>query len=191
MQNPYLSPQSSAEIPEEDIPRLKALYTRREFIGREESILTMSLLCLLTGVAVLGIPIIWMAEGRPALAPPEDWNLDYVRPQMFSIAMNLIAPLLSSAILLAAGWNLRRFNTSGRVLGSMVSVMTVLVLFPIGLLIGGYFLFILHETKGRAVFSRDYLAVVAATSDLKASASRWPWVLAFLLTIRVILSIFD
>jgi len=73
--------------------------------------------------------------------------------------------VLLTALCFWTGIGLRRLDPRVKLAATLLTVM-LLVCFPVGTLIGGYILWLLHSEKGQRIFAPDYPAIVAATPHI-------------------------
>lgn len=79
---------------------------------------------------------------------------------------------LPLALMLAAGYGyagflLRRLDARARYAATLMGGLGLLA-FPVGTVLNGYVLFLVHAKSGRTVLSPEYRAVVAATPEYRA-----------------------
>jgi hypothetical protein len=65
-----------------------------------------------------------------------------------------------------SGWLLRRLDTRARYTASLLAVIALMAL-PIGTVLGGYVLYLVHSKKGRTILSPEYREVIAATPEFQ------------------------
>jgi hypothetical protein len=65
-----------------------------------------------------------------------------------------------------SGWLLRRLDTRARYTASLMAVIALMAL-PIGTVLGGYVLYLVHCKKGRTILSPEYREVIAATPEFQ------------------------
>lgn len=96
--------------------------------------------------------------------------------------------LCLSAALIILGRCLRRLNPKAIMPTTIVAGIGLLG-FPIGTLINGYILYLIHSEKGKMVFSSDYKAIMQATPHLRPGKNWAFWAIvafviaAFLMTL--------
>lgn len=88
--------------------------------------------------------------------------------------------LLLAVIYFVVGRMIRRLNSKAVTPATILSAIGLLG-FPLGTLINGYALYLIHCQKGQVVFSENYKAVVAATPHIKSKTSWFIWFLFILL----------
>ena len=94
--------------------------------------------------------------------------------------------LLAMALIYAVvGRWFRTLNPKARVPATILSVIGLLA-FPLGTLINGYILYLIHAKKSKVVFSADYQAVIAATPEIKYKTSLFVWILVGFLAVVLI-----
>ena len=69
-----------------------------------------------------------------------------------------------------SGYLLRRLDMRARYAASMMAVLGMLAV-PIGTILNGYVLWLVHSKKGRVVISPEYREVVAKTPQIKCRAT--------------------
>ena len=146
---------------------------RRE-LGSHERLVRVSALYL----AVFGsVSCIWV------VVKPMSMTLGTIDAGWFYTGRAL--PLAAGVLWLYAAWQAQRFTRAGQVLATLASVLGLWSV-PLGTLIGGSMLWILHSAQGRAVFSARYRAAMAATPQLSFEipiATRLALALLFGLTV--------
>lgn len=79
------------------------------------------------------------------------------------------------AVQLWTAHGLRRLKPSARIPATLLSSLGLLG-FPIGTLINGYILYLLHSKKGRTVMTAEYAQVIAQTPHVKYKTSIIVWI---------------
>ena len=82
-------------------------------------------------------------------------------------------------------YGIRRFKGWARIIAIIFSVIGLIV-FPLGTLISGYFLYLLLSEKGKVVFSDWYQQVIAKTPHIKYRTSKIAWVALGLLVLLIL-----
>lgn len=81
-----------------------------------------------------------------------------------------------------AGHLLRRLDARARFSASVMAVVALFAV-PIGTVLGGYVLYLVHSAKGRKILSPEYRAVVARTPEYKCRVSNAGFALAAVLVV--------
>lgn len=168
---------------------------RRMHIGHEASIKSVGVLYGLGGVLMLLVGVftiigITMNGVGNAQGP--------VLIMAFAITAGYV---LFGVFQLALARGLRRLQPWARytagtllILGLVGNLITTLMVpagvigMAVGLLIGGYILYLLFSSKGATVFSEQYKAVIAATPHVRYKTPLIAWIaLALLITLIVVL----
>ena len=113
-----------------------------------------------------------------------------VAPLIFAGHQTTVPARIGASLLLLAfvplyvwiGMGLRRLDPRVR-LGATLLAAIGLLSIPIGTLINGYILYLLHSARGKRVFSEEYRAVMAATPHIRYRTSRVVIGLAILLVV--------
>lgn len=154
--------------------------TRRALIQHETSIKGIGALYYLGfGAAALGaVSVLWigLSLGERRIIP-----LPFLLG--FGAAYALLAWLL---FYLARG--MRRLERRVRVLATILAAIG-LIGFPIGTLINGYILYLLHSDKGKRVMTPEYQAIVARTPHIKYRTPVWVVVLLALIIVLAVVAI--
>jgi Ca2+/Na+ antiporter len=90
---------------------------------------------------------------------------------------------------LIAGLGLRKFSNRGRILGSVIAGIGLIVI-PVGTVIGAYILYLLLGAKGKVVFSPEYQEVIAQTPHIRYRTSKWVWILLILFLLFIVFLMF-
>ena len=170
--NPYAPP--TAEVgPGADAPT-DALAIRQEYIKHEASLRSFGGLYLFGGVSFLFVTVAVL----PLLLSDEGFEGGWA-------ILGLSIPLSLSYFWVGSG--LRRLDPGVRLWASLLAALGSLS-FPIGTLMGGYLLYLLHGAKGKVVFGDGYPQIVAATSHLKRPTSvlTWGFLGAFVLFVIIV-----
>jgi len=150
MENPYEAPKSEIAIPEDS----ELVKIRKAHISVEESVKAMGGLYIITGIIIVIVAI-------------------SVAFTMRDKTVSMIAVVAISIIVAVGcfitGRDMGRFILWTRI-PTLVITTPVLLLFPVGTLIGAYVLYLIIGKKGRFVFTKAYQEIIAATPDVKYSA---------------------
>ncbi len=175
--NPYAPPKASiapagAAAPE-DAERI-----RRELLTHETSIRGVGLLYLLGTVTpgLATVAMFFMAVAEPSIQSSPVFL-------GFGVVYGLVAWLFYYL-----GRGLRRLNPRVRT-GATILAVLGLLLIPIGTLINGYVLYLLHSQKGKRVMTPEYQAVVAQTPHIKYRTSLWLIILVLLIAVVAIVGL--
>lgn len=164
--NPYAAPQAAVEDLSAD-PEADAI--RREHINHEASIKGIGLLYYISGAGML------LGSGAALFGAPSGRNAAF----MLGILLGLG---LLSAGFIAVGRGLRTLQPWARIPTTVLAALGLLG-FPVGTLINGYILWLIHSQKGRFILSPDYAAIVEATPDIKYRTPLWIWIILGLLVL--------
>lgn len=104
-----------------------------------------------------------------------------------SIVVGLMMIVLG-AFQIWVGRKLRQLDPVAKVPATVLSAIGLLG-FPLGTLINGYVLYLLHSAKGKVVFSPEYHAVIAATPHIKYKTSLLVWLFLGLLVLLALIGI--
>ncbi len=140
---------------------------RNEHLKHEASIQSVGYLYYLSGAAVIMASAIFgTGFGRPDGRSGEtNTGMIIAGSVMFSIG----------CIQLWTAHGLRRLKPSARIPATLFSCLGLLG-FPVGTLINGYILYLLHSKKGRTVMTADYAQVIAQTPHIKYKTSIIVWI---------------
>src|SRR5262245_48831376 len=141
--NPYAPPKAHVEDVSGATPDLERV--RLEHIKHEGSVRAIGTLYYLGGALML-------LSGTAMITV-----VDPTEPMLRSLG---VFYLVLGSVSVVVAWGLRRLR---RWAGGASIVLSALTLFgfPIGTLLGGYFLYLLLSTKGRRIFAPDYLDIIA------------------------------
>lgn len=112
-------------------------------------------------------------------------------------SLNLWLPLGLAVLTGAMAWGLRKLQRWAGILVAIwagAALVFGLVNLPssiIGMLISGYFVYIMIGAKGRMVMSPEYKAIIAQTPHVKRKTSALVWVLLVLLLAILAIGIFS
>lgn len=151
---------------------------RREHIGHEASIKSVGELQMLGGI-LMGL-ISWF--GLYSFATSNSSRT------MGLAGVGLVATGGMSVLFLWNGFGLRRLRPSARRAGVILSVVFMIVGFPIGTIINGYILWLLVSRKGKVVFSGEYQRIIAETPLVKFRTPVYAWVILALFIAGLVLS---
>jgi len=176
--NPYLAPKAVVRDVG-DVATSEAETIRRQHINHEASLKSVGLLYYLGGLALIGAVAAAVAPFR-SLAP-----LVYSGRGMGAL---LGVPIFLATLAVAAfavGRGLRKLRPRVRIPASILAALGLLG-FPVGTLINGYVLWLIHSEKGRRILSPDYAAIVEATPHVKYRTPVLVWIALALLVLAVV-----
>lgn len=150
---------------------------RNEHLKHEASIQSVGSLYYIGGAVVVFVSFALLIAGLAA---------DRNGPES-SIGMLLGGAFMGflGAIQLWTAHGLRRLKPSARVPATLLSCLGLLG-FPVGTLINGYILYLLHSKKGRTVMSAEYAQVIAQTPHIKYKTSLIVWIFLGLVVALVV-----
>lgn len=91
-------------------------------------------------------------------------------------------------IYILVGRMFRALSPKAKTPGTLLSALGLLA-FPIGTLINGYILYLIHSKKGKMVFSDEYKEVIAQTPNIKYKTPLLVWIFIALLILLIIVGI--
>ena len=97
-----------------------------------------------------------------------------------AMLLPLLVYLAFGAGAFVVGYGFRRLRPWVKIPGTIVAVLG-LISFPVGTLINGWILYLMHCRKGRAVLGPDYGAVIVATPQVKYRRGVGEWIVLGLL----------
>ena len=150
--DPHQPPRVDLGLQDPDL--LQAEQTRRELLNHEVSVKSIGTLYYLSAALLLFAGIAILASA------PVDAG--------FLAGGAAYVALALPFILLARG--LRRLSPRVRVPVTILSVIGLLVV-PLGTLINGYILYLVHSAKGRRVMTPEYAAIIARTPHIRYRTS--------------------
>jgi hypothetical protein len=169
--SPYAPPRAAVADP--SAPASVAEAIRQEHIAHEVQLKSVGTLYYLggfvgtlAGLAIL-LPMLTHSDDRAPLA--------------IAGAIYLILGPAS----LALGYGFRRLRPWVVVPGTALSVLGLLAV-PLGTLINGWILYLIHCKKGRTVLAPDYQAIVDATPHVKNRRGVGDWILIGLLVLLLV-----
>lgn len=156
--NPYASPTGSGSKKGASADARKM---RQRLLEHEEAVNALGFLqifggglTLLAALSLIGVALFAAPKDPEAAAPVG---------LLLGIAGLMV---LFSSFGIFVGWGLFKLKTWAKVAATVLLVPSLLNI-PIGTAISGYFLWVLHNQKGKEVFSDRYRKAVAATPDLR------------------------
>jgi hypothetical protein len=153
---------------------------RKEHLKHEASIQSVGWLYYLGGVAVL-LATIAVLVG--AVTSPGAFSGPAIGMVLGGCLMGFLG-----GVQLWTAHGLRRLKPSARVPATLLSCLGLLG-FPLGTLINGYILYLLHSKKGRTVMSAEYAQVIAQTPHIKYKTSIIVWIFVGLVVALVVVGI--
>lgn len=152
--------------------------TRRTFLKHEASVQSIGILYLIGAVALIAAGIGGFVVGGKT---PEESP---------AITMAVAALLITLGLVQGqVGLWLRKLNPKSRIPATIFSGLGLLA-FPIGTVINGYILYLIHSKKGAVVFSPAYRDVIAATPHIKYKTSVITWMFLGLIIVLLVLGLF-
>ena len=95
-----------------------------------------------------------------------------------------IVYVVLGVITIVVGRGYRKLKRWVRIPGTILAVLGLLSI-PIGTLINGYVLYLLHSEKGRTVFSEVYQDIREATPEVVYRSSKMAWIILALLLVGI------
>lgn len=170
--NPYAPPRTRVDDVSGEASEAETV--RREHIKHEASVRSVGTLYYIGGgfmvIGAAGIYAVGFGEQTPASAPVG----------LFAVLGGVYAVLGVLAIFVARG--IRQLKSWARTTATVLSIIGLLGI-PVGTIINGYILYLLHSAKGKRIFAPDYAAIVAATPFVKYRTSLVVWIVLGLLVL--------
>lgn len=157
---------------------------RKEYLTHEASTKSIGTLYLLAGVLLILAGILF---GIGTISFALSQTTSSIKSLPTFVLMTLLF-LGMGAIQIAVARGLWGLKTWARNTATVFAAIG-LIGFPLGTLINGYFLYLLHSKKGEVVFSDEYKNVIAETPHIKYKTSVAVWVFLFLLVGFVVAAI--
>lgn len=176
--NPYAAPVSASVMRGSSDDEV----VRNQYLSHEASVKSIGTLCILGGGLGLILGIFYLGTGIAAKFPPE---LEHLK--IFMIGLGIFF-LVFSALQIYAAISVRKLEGVGRIMTTVFSAIGLLG-FPIGTLIGAYFLYLLWSEKGNFIFTPEYQRVVKATPHIKYKTSIVVWILLGLLLLLIVVAV--
>ncbi|MCB9763720.1 MAG: hypothetical protein H6739_28380 [Alphaproteobacteria bacterium] len=178
-ENPYAPP--AADLDQVRFGELgEAEDIRRLHLQHEASIRSFGLLYIIGGaMALLGGLVIGVGDVARTLGssgPSAGGNERVV------LALLLGFYMVVGAINLYVGVGLRRLNPGVKLAATLLACLSLLSI-PIGTLMGGYLLYLLHSQKGKVVMSPTYAEIRAATPHIVYKTSPLAWAIIGLMVL--------
>lgn len=139
---------------------------RHEHLKHEASLQSVGSLYYLGGALVLVLSLGLLIAGLAADRKGPDSTIGMITSGVFLGILGVIQ--------LWTAHGLRRLKPSARIPATLLSCLGLLG-FPIGTLINGYILYLLHSKKGRTVMTEEYAQVIAQTPHIKYKTSIIVW----------------
>jgi hypothetical protein len=157
---------------------------RKEYLSHEASLKSVGLLYLLGGGILILSGGSVLVSGLIGLMSRESKGADLTIGALIGLFI-----LAWSGVQIWIGLGLRRLERKVRIGVTLFSILGLIV-FPIGTLINGYILYLLHSKKGKVVFSEPYRQVIAATPQIRYRTSPIAWLaLAALVLVLVVIAV--
>ena len=163
--SPYAPPLSAVVDPA--TPSSEAEAIRREHIGHERQLKSVGILYYFGGVMVV---IAFVAIFAAMLQPAKTTT---AMPSGMIIIALVYAVL--GVVSLVLGYGFRRLKPWVTVPASILSGLGLLAI-PVGTLINGRILYLIHCKKGRVVLGHGYSEVIAATPHVKYKFTVGDWI---------------
>lgn len=157
-----------------------AANTRKQHLSHEASIRSVGTLYLFGGWVVAGLTVLMLGLMQTASRGPGVGLLEIA-------SMVLLAGL--GVVQIWTGRLLRRLDAGARIPTTILSCIGLLG-FPIGTLINGYILYLIHSAKGRFILSPQYQGIVAATPEIKYRTSIVVWIVLGLIVAALVFAVF-
>lgn len=173
--NPYKAPgveEVEAEAVISDPERIRQVHLKHEASLKGMGTLLI-LGAVLVAISFVGLFAVPMSSGGGISLPQG--------PELVIIGVLLVVFVLQAVV----GVGLRRLAPWSWIPGIIVAGLSILN-FPIGSLIGGYFLYLLLAPKGRRILAADYREIVRQTPHIKYRTPVWFWVLLLVLVLGVV-----
>lgn len=174
--NPYAPPEARVDDVSDAPAGAEAI--RREYIKHEASVRSIGVLYYIGGVVMVIAAIGLLAAFLGA---------NEVESRASLVGMLAVYTPLG-ALSIFVGRGIRQLAGWARTAVTVLSVIGLLG-FPIGTLINGYILYLLHCAKGKRIFEPDYADIVAATPFVKYRTSAVVWVVLGLLLLVILASV--
>ncbi len=171
--NPYAPPKAAVEDVSADF---EAEAIRRAHISHEASIKGIGTLYYLAALIV--------ALGTGAAVFSALMN----KPSFVAMVVVLALFGLLAGGFFAMGRGLRRLRPWVRVPTTVLAAVGLLG-FPLGTLINGYILWLIHSKKGQLILSPEYAAIVEATPHVKYRTSLLAWIALGLVLAVIVVAI--
>lgn len=172
--NPYAPPVATVE--EADVGG-DAERIRREHLNVETNLKSFGLLQLFGGVVAVPGSMLLLVMA----AAGEELDAEGL--------LVAIALLVMGTLSLVSGFLLRKLSPSARVPATIVAVLGLLQV-PVGTLINGWLLSLLHGPKGRRVLTDEYQQIILRTPHVKYRTSPVVWVVLALLIGALLVGLF-
>lgn len=154
-------------------PSDSALETRKAYLTHEASVRSIGSLYYLSAGLMICASLGGLVNDKSAAT--------------VKIATSALLAILAS-IQIWAGSKVRKLDPAARTPITVLSCLGLLAI-PVGTLINGYILYLILSEKGKYVFSEEYRAVVAATSEVKYRMSPLVLIFVALVIVLVVLGI--
>lgn len=174
--NPYASPASDAKTFDTQGETSQAEAIRREHIGHETSLKSVGLLYLLGAILLLpsGGIALFVAATTDMAAEERVIVMGF---SVFYLVMGVLFCALFSGF--------RKLRSWVKIPATIVAAIGLLG-FPLGTLINGYILWLMHSQKGSMVFSSAYQDIIAQTPHVKYRTSPAVWILLLVVGLLLI-----
>jgi hypothetical protein len=174
-ENPYQTPTVS-EVAAPLEPLSDAAQIRQKHLRHEASLKGMGSLFFLGGVLFL----LSMAQALWVTFAVSRFG----QPQGLEIVM-LLAVLLLIPLQFICWWGLRKLKSWVSIPAGILSGLGLFV-FPVGTILGVYFLYLLFSQKGRMILSPVYQEIIAQTPGMKYRTPIWIWILLVVIVLLIV-----
>jgi len=137
---------------------------RERLVGHEEVVKSLGFLHVLGGGLTALASL--FALGALMFVTPENPDEPAVQSSMVFMMIVFGVMLVFSLVGIFVGLGLFKLENWAKI-GSTILLLPNLLSIPVGTAISGYFLWALHNEKGKEVFSQKYRRAVAATPDIR------------------------
>lgn len=163
--NPYATPDSDPLATTSEVDKI-----RKDHLNHEASIKSIGILYLLSGPIFVVLGILPVFGG--------------VSVDVLEVVLSITFVVLGLAQIWT-GEKLRKLSSRARIPAAIFAGIGLLG-FPLGTIVGIYFLYLLLGKKGRMVLSEPYREVIAATPHIRYKTSIVVWILLALLVVAVV-----
>jgi len=145
---------------------------RKTYLSHEASIQSIGALYLLGAVFAVG-------SGFASIVHKES-TTERVAVGVLLIALGVLQCWV--------GLRLRKLDPASKTSATILACLGLLAV-PIGTIINGYVLYLIHSAKGKYVFSPDYRTVIEATPQIKYKTSIVVWIFLGILVVLLLVAI--
>lgn len=170
--NPYAPPRANVEETGDAPSGAQAV--RQEHIRHEAAVRSIGVLYYISAFAMVAGSIVFLIGAVAAMN-------DATEPGFLLVGATAAYGGLGALTFFVAR-GIRQLRSWARSVCTVLSIIG-LIGFPLGTLINGYILYLLHCAKGKRVFAPDYAAIVAATPHVKYRTSVVVWIVLGILVL--------